>query len=68
MPSTCRDQAPEQTLLETQSTSRNIRRRLKALFFVDGDVNLSAVGVLMKFYTERGNYLTEWSSIKERGQ
>ena len=48
----------------TLSTSNKIVQRLKAVFFVYGEINLSVVGVLMKFYTKSRNYLNEWHGIK----
>ena len=49
----------------TLSTSNNIVQRLKAVLLVYGEINLSVVGVLMKFYTESRNYLNESHGIKE---
>ena len=39
---------------------------MKDDFFVNGEVNMSVVGVVMKFSTESRNFLTEWHSIKEK--
>ena len=37
---------------------------MEAVLFVNGEVSLSVVSVLMKFYTESRNYLTKWCNIE----
>ena len=42
----------EQPVVDTLSTGRKVYQRLDVVLFVDGEVNLSVVGALMKLCTE----------------